>query len=518
MAYLGLFSHQLRLFDTACSQYQQLAATLLVLHRIQLISNPPNEKLNLEGLRAIEFMKQSIQSMERSFRSLSGAAQVTFLGGNMGPGTTTPVENMGSVLVNVPFEQIPLEEQRPNTIHGANSNISTFHPQAAALGALCKPARRKRKQRLRKQLNKEPFTNTESWTGPSPSYPSDKRDIDLSPIPVVKTEHEGTTPADLDDVHPSRRSQVTTRPFLGRTNPSKGSKSLQFTSQAEGNREVSFRSNDSATATEPHIKIEREASPPSSLHGSPAVESHISRGVEMLTNPFLKSYSIGRSRNTTGTQSLAAPEPMPAEIEDASAFASQYASITDHVMADRAKRGHNSDEEDITASKKMRCTVGSFLEQITERQSESLPKTEAPPPHVTDEQSAVIMQVLAPADSAFARFGTVLECAYRIFNVQTVPLEPGRRLEFGFNVQFTSFFLTSDGKEVYDIDTEHGTMPFVAIAMICDQPRIRLIPVTRNFNLQSEVYGIELADAERGQDMVGKLVKMGCTVVQRPEG
>ncbi|KAL8912066.1 MAG: hypothetical protein Q9171_002854 [Xanthocarpia ochracea] len=91
-------------------------------------------------------------------------------------------------------------------------------------------------------------------------------------------------------------------------------------------------------------------------------------------------------------------------------------------------------------------------------------------------------------------------------------------LEFGFNIQFTSFLLTSDGKEVYSIDTEYGTMPFVAIALICDQPRIRLIPVTRNFNLQSEVYEIELANAERGQEMVEKLVKMGCTVIQRPEG
>ncbi|KAL8921186.1 MAG: hypothetical protein Q9172_004148 [Xanthocarpia lactea] len=342
-----------------------------------MVLNPPNKTLNLEGLRAIEFMKQSIESMERSFRSLSGAAHATLPGGNMGPGTTTPVGTVGSVHVNVPFEQMPLKEQRSNTIHGANSYISTFHPQAAALGALCKPARRKRNKRLRKQLNKEPFTNPESWTGPSPSYPSDKRDIDLSPIPVVKTEHERTTPADLDDVHPSRRSQVTTRPFLGRTNPSKGSKSLQFTCQAEGDREeVSFRPNDSAIATEPHIKIEREASPPSSLRGSPTVESHISRGVEMLTNPFLESYSKGCSRNTTGTQSLAPRESMPAEKEDDSAFASQYASVADHVMTNQVKRGRNSDDEDITASKKPKCTFNSVLEQITEL-TKSLPKTEA---------------------------------------------------------------------------------------------------------------------------------------------
>ena len=322
----------------------------------------------------------------------------------MGAGTTTPVENMGSVHVHVPFEQIPLEEQRPNTIYGANSSISTFHPKAAALGALCKPAGRKRKKRLRKQPNKEPFTNTESWTGPWLSYPSDKQDFNLSPIPVVKTEHEGTTPADLGDVHPSRRSQVITRPFLGGTTPPRGSKSLQFTCQVEGDREeVSFRSNDSAIATEPHIKIEREASPPSSLHGSPTVESHISRGVEMLTNPFLESYSIGCSGNTTRTQSLAPRESMLVEKEVASALASQYASVADHVMANRAKRGNNSDEEDITASKKPRGKVDSFLQQITERQSQSLPKTEAPPPHPTDEQSAVIMQVLSLGEAELSR-------------------------------------------------------------------------------------------------------------------
>ncbi|KAL8787381.1 MAG: hypothetical protein Q9213_002264 [Squamulea squamosa] len=91
-------------------------------------------------------------------------------------------------------------------------------------------------------------------------------------------------------------------------------------------------------------------------------------------------------------------------------------------------------------------------------------------------------------------------------------------LEFGFNIEPFYFYLSSDSEEVHELDCEHGTIPFVAIAMICNHPRIRLVPVTRDFNLQSEVYEIELADAERGQEMVGELVKMGCTVVLRPEG
>ncbi|KAL8754088.1 MAG: hypothetical protein Q9199_004586 [Rusavskia elegans] len=91
-------------------------------------------------------------------------------------------------------------------------------------------------------------------------------------------------------------------------------------------------------------------------------------------------------------------------------------------------------------------------------------------------------------------------------------------LDFGFYVQYSSFSITSGENEVHTLDGSHGSMPFVAIAVICDRPRIRLIPVTRDFNLQSEVYDIELADISRGERMVRELVKMGCTVIQRPEG
>lgn len=91
-------------------------------------------------------------------------------------------------------------------------------------------------------------------------------------------------------------------------------------------------------------------------------------------------------------------------------------------------------------------------------------------------------------------------------------------LDFGFHVQYSSFSLTSGENEVHTFGGSHGSLPFVAIAMICDRPRIRLIPATRDFNLQSEVYDIELADINRGERMARELVKMGCTVIQRPEG
>ncbi|KAL8672064.1 MAG: hypothetical protein Q9168_003459 [Polycauliona sp. 1 TL-2023] len=94
--------------------------------------------------------------------------------------------------------------------------------------------------------------------------------------------------------------------------------------------------------------------------------------------------------------------------------------------------------------------------------------------------------------------------------------EPG--LNFGFEVQFSSFCLSTAEKEVYTLDGSHGCIPFLAIATIGDRPRFRLIPVTSSTDLQSEVYDIEIDGAEMGEQMVRHLVAMGCTVVQRPEG
>ncbi|KAL8653118.1 MAG: hypothetical protein Q9226_003983 [Calogaya cf. arnoldii] len=91
-------------------------------------------------------------------------------------------------------------------------------------------------------------------------------------------------------------------------------------------------------------------------------------------------------------------------------------------------------------------------------------------------------------------------------------------LDFWFCAQFSSFALYSGQNLVHVLDGAHGWMTFLAIATMGDRPRIRLIPFTGNFDLQSEVYDIDFESAEFGEAMVRKLVKMGCTVVQRPEG
>ncbi|KAL8881200.1 MAG: hypothetical protein Q9198_001554 [Flavoplaca austrocitrina] len=91
-------------------------------------------------------------------------------------------------------------------------------------------------------------------------------------------------------------------------------------------------------------------------------------------------------------------------------------------------------------------------------------------------------------------------------------------LQFGFNPQFSSFLLTSGLMELHALEGSHGCIPFVAIAAMGDRPRLRLIPVVSGFNLPNEVYDVEFDGAGDGERVVRKLVSMGCTVVQRPEG
>ncbi|KAI4237546.1 MAG: hypothetical protein LQ349_001764 [Xanthoria aureola] len=91
----------------------------------------------------------------------------------------------------------------------------------------------------------------------------------------------------------------------------------------------------------------------------------------------------------------------------------------------------------------------------------------------------------------------------------------GPGLDFAFDVQDARFSLSSSDEELYALA---GGIPFVAVATIGHHTRIRLIPVVGEVGLQSEVYDLEFDRAERGERMVRELVKMGCTVVRRPEG
>ena len=62
------------------------------------------------------------------------------------------------------------------------------------------------------------------------------------------------------------------------------------------------------------------------------------------------------------------------------------------------------------------------------------------------------------------------------------------------------------------------TTQIIAMTMMDDRPIVRLLPIMDEFNLQSEVFDIEFTDPIYAQDLVARLLELGCTVIQRPQG
>ncbi|KAL9032815.1 MAG: hypothetical protein Q9180_006293, partial [Flavoplaca navasiana] len=62
------------------------------------------------------------------------------------------------------------------------------------------------------------------------------------------------------------------------------------------------------------------------------------------------------------------------------------------------------------------------------------------------------------------------------------------------------------------------TTQVIALTMMDDRPIVRLLPIVEDFNVQNEVYDIEFTDPIHAQDLIARLLELGCTVIQRPQG
>lgn len=62
------------------------------------------------------------------------------------------------------------------------------------------------------------------------------------------------------------------------------------------------------------------------------------------------------------------------------------------------------------------------------------------------------------------------------------------------------------------------TTQVIALTMMDDCPIVRLLPIVEDFNVQNEVYDIEFKDPIHAQDLMARLLELGCTVIQRPQG
>ncbi|KAL8888368.1 MAG: hypothetical protein Q9215_004204 [Flavoplaca cf. flavocitrina] len=62
------------------------------------------------------------------------------------------------------------------------------------------------------------------------------------------------------------------------------------------------------------------------------------------------------------------------------------------------------------------------------------------------------------------------------------------------------------------------TTQVIALTIRDDRPTVRLLPMVEDFNIQNEVYDIEFKDPIHAQDLMARLLELGCTVIQRPQG
>ncbi|KAL8898362.1 MAG: hypothetical protein Q9192_002116 [Flavoplaca navasiana] len=62
------------------------------------------------------------------------------------------------------------------------------------------------------------------------------------------------------------------------------------------------------------------------------------------------------------------------------------------------------------------------------------------------------------------------------------------------------------------------TTQIIAMTMMDNRPIVRLLPIMDGFNLQSEAFDIEFTDPIYAQGLIARLLELGCTVIQRPQG
>ncbi|KAL8689052.1 MAG: hypothetical protein Q9218_005189 [Villophora microphyllina] len=91
-------------------------------------------------------------------------------------------------------------------------------------------------------------------------------------------------------------------------------------------------------------------------------------------------------------------------------------------------------------------------------------------------------------------------------------------LTLNFNSLASDFRIMSDNSTLvhrWDLP-EYQKSPIVAISTTGQLNQVRLMPVTEKFNLQAEVLDVTLETAQHAQNLIRRLLRMGCTVVQRP--
>ncbi|KAL8979955.1 MAG: hypothetical protein Q9205_004842 [Flavoplaca limonia] len=363
---LGPLEHQLRQPDTTYAEHHRFPSMPA---SPKQTPNPPDNRLNFEGLRAIEDMNQSIQALSQGFQNFADAARALLFGGNSWDGDR---DASNLFALGVPQRK----GQQLHKTKGSRRNGSLPHPPPVVPKAPGGAAtRRQKKLRLRqfKQSNPQAAFRPDSLPRLSPNIFDTRQDAHSATDAKVKVEGDGTISLDAPYIHPSRRSQISMGPIIGHPNAVLDQSRLFYLAHKKLHDEGLPPSTDAQRGVPITVQIKRESSLQPDLHHTPRVVS-----VNVPSNgsgdiPALEPLCTTRDTDATKAQTQLLLEWMTKEevIIESETF-----SDGNSVRDTQAQRIYNVDEEEVSVSNGVRSTAIPDLAEIAKLHLDHLSKAE----------------------------------------------------------------------------------------------------------------------------------------------
>ena len=305
----GPLEHQLRQPDTTYVEHRHFPSMSASPKYMRQTPDAPDNRLNFEGLRAIEDMNQNIQALSQSFQTFADAARSLLLGGSSWDGDT---DASNLFALGVPQRK----GQRLHKTKGSLRNGSLPHPPPVVPKAPGGAAtRRQKKLRLRqfKQSNPQAAFRPDSLPRLSPNIFDTRQDAHSATDAEVKVEDDGTISLDAPYIHPSRRSQISMGPIIGHPNAVVDQSRLFYLAHEKLHDEGPPPSTDAQREVPITVQIKRESSLQPDLHQTPPVVSVIVPSNGSCDIPALESLCTIRDTDATKAQTQLLLEWMPKE-------------------------------------------------------------------------------------------------------------------------------------------------------------------------------------------------------------
>ncbi|KAL9629328.1 MAG: hypothetical protein Q9204_005331 [Flavoplaca sp. TL-2023a] len=352
----GPVEHQLRQSDTTHADRHLFPSMSASPKYMRQTPDSPDNRLNFEGLRAIEDMNQSIQALSQGFQTFADAARALLLGGNYRDGATDAVEAGNPFVLGVPQRK----GQQVHKTKGSRRNGSLPHPPPVAPKAPSGAAsRRQKKLRLRqlKQSNPQASFRPNSLPRLSPNMFDTRQDAQIATDTKVKVEDDRTISPDAPYIHPSRRSQISMGPIVRHLNTVEDQSQLFYLAHKKVRNEGPPPSAHAQPEVPCTVQIKRESSLQPDLHDTPPVVSAVLPSNGSGDTPSLESLCTTRDTDATKLQTQLLLEWMPKAENEDNIIESEMFSNGNNVRDTQAQRIANLGEEKVPVPSGVRFTA-----------------------------------------------------------------------------------------------------------------------------------------------------------------